>query len=459
MKFLLFLLISATVVFGQSRTFNYSANAPRSKEYSLTVDSKDCLVYPSKAADVAIFELSGSAKLCVKYFKKIDTAAIRPLSKNIPFKIVGDCELEFELSNPCNLSLEINGRERPLFVFANPPAKVPSKKKRQIIFKEGNIYEVGQKSKIDSDTAVIVEGGAIVYGTFMAGDRETTAPTSNISVSGYGIISGEKIPNSFETKIPASRLLDFNKTNGVEVSGVVLMQSPNWTLTFFACQNIKIDNIKTVSEGACDDGIDIVSCKNVLVENCFLRNKDDCIAIKAGIDYGGIKFFDHLMPNNSENITVKNCVLWNSIWGNALEIGFETRADEIKNIVFANIDILRTLGTWGNEGVFTIHNGDRAKVSNVLYKDIRVEEAQGWLVNIRVLNSKYSKDKKRGSIDNIRFENITAKSSLPLKFIVEGYDENSRVTNVAFKNVLVDEKPLSTKDFVEPKFADKVIVE
>ncbi|MFR6034460.1 MAG: glycosyl hydrolase family 28 protein [Bacilli bacterium] len=52
----------------------------------------------------------------------------------------------------------------------------------------------------------------------------------------------------------------------------------------FACRDVHIDNIKTVSEIGWDDGIDVVSCKNVLIENCFLRNKDDCIAIKAGWD-------------------------------------------------------------------------------------------------------------------------------------------------------------------------------
>ena len=237
-----------------------------------------------------------------------------------------------------------------------------------------------------------------------------------------------------------------------------MVHPTNWTLALFACEGVKIDNVKVVSDSPRDDGIDLVSCKNAAVENCFLRTRDDCIAVKAGVSYGGIKFFEMGVDASSENILVKNCALWNGIWGNALEIGFETRGDEIKNVSFENIDILRTLGTGGDEGVFTIHNGDRAKISNVLYKDIRVEEAEGYAVNIRVLHSRYSKDKERGSVSGVRFENVSVHSEKPLKMKIEGFGENSSAEDVVFENFSINSAPLKADDIPPSEFVGRISV-
>lgn len=452
-----FVAIAAALIFacaaqGASRVYEYSPDAPRSERFSLSVDGKDCLVYPAGGAgDVAPFDVDGGARLRVKYFEDIKTASVRPLSKNVKFEKSGAREIEFSIDGPCGLAVEINGRERPLFVFANPPANPPAKRANSVVFRAGGIYDVGLDKKIASDTSVIVEGGAIVYGTFAAGDPETAEPTRNISLSGNGIISGETIPRPQER-----REITFLKTKSLEVSGITVVHPTNWTLALFACEGVKIDNVKVVSDSPRDDGIDLVSCKNAAVENCFLRTRDDCIAVKAGVDYGGIKFFEMGVDASSENILVKNCSIWNGIWGNALEIGFETRGDEIKNVSFENIDILRALGAGGDEGVLTIHNGDRAKISNILYKDIRAEEAEGCAVNIRVLHSRYSRDKERGSVSGVRFENVSMRSEKPLKIKIEGYGKNSAVENVVFDNFSINSAPLKAGDIPPSEFAEKI---
>lgn len=443
-------LIFACAAYGASRVYEYSPDAPRSERFSLSVDGKDCLVYPAGGAgDVAPFDVDGGARLRVKYFEDIKTASVRPLSKNVKFEKSGAREIEFSIDGPCRLAVEINGRERPLFVFANPPANPPAKRANSVVFRAGEIYDVGLDKKIASDTSVVVEGGA--NGTFAAGDPETADPTRNISLSGNGIISGETIPRPQER-----REITFLKTKSLEVSGITVVHPTNWAIALFACEGVKIDNVKVVSDSPRDDGIDLVSCKNAAVENCFLRTRDDCIAVKAGVSYGGIKFFETGVDASSENILVKNCSIWNGIWGNALEIGFETRGDEIKNVSFENIDILRALGAGGDEGVLTIHNGDRAKISNILYKDIRAEEAEGCAVNIRVLHSRYSRDKERGSVSGVRFENVSMRSEKPLKIKIEGYGKNSAVENVVFDNFSINSAPLKAGDIPPSEFAKNI---
>lgn len=79
------------------------------------------------------------------------------------------------------------------------------------------------------------------------------------------------------------------------------------------------------------------------------------------------------------------------IFANPLETNVPDKAD--KNVTFRNCDLIHVEGP---EGTFTIHNGDRAVVKNVLYEDIRVENSQGWLIDFKILFSQYSKDKERG---------------------------------------------------------------
>lgn len=447
--------------------YKYAPGAPKSERYVLTLDSKECHVYPTPLADIAPFDITGKTLAVVKAKDTIESFDIRPLSKKIVAKLLDEKTLQFEIPGPCNLSVEINGIKHPLFIFANPPVKNPPKKgdKNVMFFEAGKLHDLGLRTQLPSNTTVYVEGGAVVYGSFRIGDRYKVTPMENVRICGNGIISCEKIPPAIEKRGPSSQGIEFHNTSNVNLEGFCIVQSPNWTIPMFACRDVHINNIKTVSEIGWDDGIDVVSCKNVLIENCFLRNKDDCIAIKAGVNYAP-KYFKHDQPNNVENVTVRKCVIWNSIWGNGLEIGFETRGDEIKNIVFEDIDIIHTQCNpkWkeGKEGTFTIHNGDRAKIHNVLYKNIRVEDPENYLMDIRIMFSRYSKDKNRGKIHDIRFEDIYVTTKGPLKNIFEGFSEDSSVSGVRLKNVFINGKPFAeSKDIsIEiGKYAEIPIVE
>lgn len=81
---------------------------------------------------------------------------------------------------------------------------------------------------------------------------------------------------------------------------------------------------------------------------------------------------------NVRDIKVRRCVLWNAEPGNALEIGYELRCNEVSDVVFEDCDIIHCEYE-GNQsgGVLTIHNADRAKVHNVRYENIRIEDAPG----------------------------------------------------------------------------------
>jgi hypothetical protein len=122
------------------------------------------------------------------------------------------------------------------------------------------------------------------------------------------------------------------------------------------------------------------------------------------------------------------------MWGNGLEIGFETRADTMKNITFRNCDLIHVEGP---EGTFTIHNGDRAVIKNVLYENINVEDSRGWLIDFKVLFSRYSKDEKRGKIENVVFKNITVEGEVFPYSQILGYDETFNIKNITLENFVI----------------------
>ncbi len=401
---------------------NYPApeDAEAANDFELLVNGQKVFVYNTRAAAVAYFSFEGKVDVKVICNRPIYNHDIRPLSLQIPSLVYRD-EVHFSMDKPANISVEINKNiKRPLFIFANPLEKdIPSKAdKNMIYFETGKIHEPGLVN-IKSGQTVYIEGGAIVRGQFM------TDKGKNITIRGRGILDNSR------TLKGEVRPIEINHCENVLLEGIILTESRHWTCGAYASKNVTYRNIKLVSENNWDDGIDIVGSQHVLVDGCFIRTKDDCIAVKAGVGYFGK--LD--TGENVDDVVVQNSVMWNGVWGNALEIGFETRTDTIKNITFKNIDIIHVEGL--AEGTFTIHNGDRAVVKNVRYEDIRVEDSHGYLIDFKILNSQYSKDKERGYIEDVYFKNITVEGDIFPSSLIMGFDEKHKVKNVILDNFVI----------------------
>lgn len=128
------------------------------------------------------------------------------------------------------------------------------------------------------------------------------------------------------------------------------------------------------------------------------------------------------------HILVEDCLFWNAEFGNTLEIGYETRCDEITDVVFKNCDVVHCQYE-GNQsgGVLTIHNADRAHVHDIVYENIRIEDAQEKFIDIKTLDSKYSRDRERGMVNDIFFKNIEiTEGAFPVS-IIRGFEMKNEV--------------------------------
>jgi polygalacturonase len=157
------------------------------------------------------------------------------------------------------------------------------------------------------------------------------------------IEAGEKLtPDDFKvaTEFLRPSLVGIYNCRNVEVEGITLFKSPMWMLHPVYSEDVVIHGVRFVSAdpenqpskegtGPNGDGIDVDSCRNVRISDCFFSTSDDCIVIKSGRDNDGIR-----TNRMTEYVTITNCVMYKG--HGAVVIGSETSAG-IRNVTASNI--------------------------------------------------------------------------------------------------------------------------
>jgi len=470
----LFLMISQMIC-AQIRTYDYPVEVKASQAYSLKVDGQPVLVIDNPVpASYAAFEfLKDPVTVEIECAQDVKWVDVRPLSAGIKPQIK-DGKISFVIPSTGNFSVEINGKlSNPLFIFANPKEVKPAKNDPNIIyFEAGKMHKAGIISP-KSGQHVFIEGGAVVFGAIAATGVE------NVKVSGYGILDGSfnnasapkqtsgmlSLEAGYTIENGYQRFVEFIDSKNITIEDLILNNATTWQVVPINCENVTITGLKLISDNASDDGIDVVRSRKVRISDCFIRVKDDCVAIKAHLDYPESVIVD--------DVIVEKCVFWNAAWGNGIEIGFELLCSEVKNIIFRDIDIIHV----ESGAVFSIHNSERAIVKDVLFENIRVEDATQKFVDLAIFRSVYCTDGSddpeyiaenylhgawdgvlkvpaadkayhaqfRGKIENIRFNNIHVQGRLPFSLIA-GYDENHQVSNVTFSNIYVNGQKITSID-------------
>jgi len=470
------------------RTYDYPPEVKSSQRYTLKVDGLPVLVMDHPVpASFAAFELDEAAEIEIECTHDVKWVDVRPLKTGIQPKIV-DGKIVFTVPAPGNYSIEINGKlDHPLFIFANPKEVKPMRSNADIIFFEaGKIHKPGVICP-KSNQQVYVEGGAIVIGAISATGVE------NVKVSGYGILDGSfnnqmtkqelttifSVEGGYTVANKYQRFVEFIDSRNITIEGLILTNSTTWQVVPINCDHITIRGLKIISDNPSDDGIDVVRSRKVRISDCFVRTKDDCVAVKAHLDYPESVIVD--------DVLIEKCVFWNAAWGNALEIGFELHCDEVKNIIFRDCDIIHV----ESGAVFSIHNSEKATVKNVFFENIRVEDARQKLADLAIFRSRYCTDGSsddeyvrenylagawdgvlkvpeqnrayhaqfRGKIENIHFNDICVEGIFPFS-IISGFDEAHKVSNVTFTNITNNGKKINIMEelklFVE--FAGEIII-
>lgn len=477
MKKCLFTFLSFLFFFALQAQITWKApdGFASNKYYQVKVNGIPVPVFDTPIASYAVFDMTGEVKVEVSTMCDVRWVDIRPMRWNLRSEYTGDNSFSFNMKEPANISLELNGRirQQPLFIFAGKPeTDKPSRTDKNVIWFEGGKLYKDTRLELQDNQAVYIEGGAVVQGCIYAAGKK------NIKILGRGILDGSFNKTNKEF---GDRFIQFKDCENVSVEGITLHNGTTWQVALFHCNKAEIKGIRIVSESASDDGMDICRCTNVVIDDVFAHTKDDCVAIKSHGNYPD--------SHPTDNILVKNCVFWNSIWGNAIEVGFELNSDEVKNIRFENMDVIHV----EDGATISIHNAGKGHVHDVVFENIRVEDSRQKLFDLAIFSSQYSPDgnrdpeysKKyylhgawdgvqkiptgkesyhgqfRGKISNIVFKNIQVTGGLMPFSVFHGFDQSKNVSGVTIENLTYMGKRLTNTQTakIRQQNTEKLVIE
>ncbi len=238
-----------------------------------------------------------------------------------------------------------------------------------IIDGNGDAWRMVKKDKLNETQwkKLVASGGVL------SDDKKTWYPSEQSlkgsKLNNPGVISPEKdaaFYNSIKDFLRPNLLLLTN-CKKILLEGVTFQNSAAWCLHPLMSEDLTVKNITVKNPWYAQngDGIDVESCKNVLIENCVFDVGDDALCIKSGRDAEGRK---RAMP--TENVIIRGCTVYASHGGFVIgsEMSGGARNIHVSNCTFIGTDIgLRFKTTRGRGGV----------VEDIFIKDIYMKDIPG----------------------------------------------------------------------------------
>ena len=236
-----------------------------------------------------------------------------------------------------------------------------------IIDGNGDTWRSIKKDKLtETQWNKLVKSGGIV-----SEDKKTWYPSESYYLGSKtdhpgAIMDGNSLDDAVLVKeYLRPNMLVFNSCSSILIEGVTFQNSPAWTLHPLICKDLTIRNITVRNpwNGQNTDGIDIESCKNVLLENSSFDVGDDGICVKSGRDEAGRK-----RGISTENLIVRNCIVYHAHGGFVVgsEMSGGAKNLYLSNCTFIGTDVgLRFKTTRGRGGVV-----EKVFIDHVNMKDI-----------------------------------------------------------------------------------------
>ncbi|MCD8318613.1 MAG: glycosyl hydrolase family 28 protein, partial [Paraprevotella sp.] len=384
----------------------------------------------------------------------VDNVKIRPLVCGINYKKIGEHALTFILEHPLKLSIEFGGdRLGNLHLFANPVETETydgAEEKDVINWGEGT-HDIFRKHcrliyfgpgvhapkdlpnneiAIPSNCTVYLAPGAVVKAKLRLDKVE------NVRILGRGML------------YHPLRGVEITHSRNIRVEGITVVDPQHYTIYGGGSENVTIRNVKSFSSRGWSYGIDLMCCRNWLIDDVFLRTSDDCLA-----------FYNHRwwFWGNSRELTVQNSVLWADA-AHAMHIGLhgDDLSDEgelLSKVTFCNIDVLNVDEDDDNyRGVMAVCSGGKNRVEKVLFENVRVEDCEeARLIDVRVCyNEKYNRE-PGGSIRNVIFRNITyqGEEGMMYPMRIRGYNHKACVAGVILDHILLNGRKMEDTQDIE----------
>jgi polygalacturonase len=219
-------------------------------------------------------------------------------------------------------------------------------------------------------------------------------------------------------------LVQFYECKNILVENITITNSPMWLLHPIYSDDIVVHGVRFISEGPNGDGIDVDSCRNVRISDCFFTTGDDCIVIKSGRDADGLR-----TARPTEYVTITNCVMFKG--HGAVVIGSETSGG-IRNVTASNIVAKGT-----DRGIrIKSQRGRGGVLENFRFDNWVIEDAQIQAIEITTRYGKTAEEPfsaRTPVFRNFAYSNITivnAKQVASIEGLPEKAIEQLRFTDI-----------------------------
>jgi polygalacturonase len=233
----------------------------------------------------------------------------------------------------------------------------------------GDAWRMVKKDKLtESQWKKLIASGGI-----LGEDQKTWYPSESMQrgaqMKNPGVISPDHSDAHFRSIKDFLRpnLLVLTNCKRILLEGITFQNSPAWCLHTLLSEHLTMREVyvKNPWYAQNGDGIDVESCKNVVIERSTFDVGDDAICIKSGRDEAGRK---RGVP--TENVWVRNCTVYHAHGGFVIgsEMSGGAKNIYVEDCTFMGTDIgLRFKTTRGRGGV----------VENIYIKNISMQDIPG----------------------------------------------------------------------------------
>lgn len=238
-----------------------------------------------------------------------------------------------------------------------------------IIDGNGDVWRAVKKGKLtDSQWKKLLANGGV-----LSNDKKVWYPSEDYArgdtTKKAGVLFNGKTADDYKNIKDFLRpnLLVLTRCDRILLEGVTFQNSAAWCLhplmsTHLTVRNITVKNPWYAQNG---DGIDVESCRYVLIENSVFDVGDDGLCIKSGRDEEGRK---RAMP--TQDVIIKNCTVYNAHGGFVIgsEMSGGAKNIFVDDCTFVGSDIgLRFKTTRGRGGI----------VENIFINNINMQNIPG----------------------------------------------------------------------------------
>lgn len=395
------------------------------------------------------FAFSGEVELRVTLPEVVRQAVVRPSLRDRVETRATDRTLSFRLNRPRYLTVEVNYLppevgpvpRYTLYVLADAPevdaprADEPTVKalpagphalndflpgEKTTLFLEAGVHTVaGGVVPLYSGKTLYLAAGAILRARVI-GENVRQA-----QLRGRGILDGSPFPREpGDWRSEGEQGFIFlRRGDGITIDGPIIYNCPYWNIVAFGTTHLTIRNHKAITWKVNNDGVQPRSCTDLLVEHCFLKCADDCIAIKTR----------RAAEMASRRLVFRDLVLWNDIPGNPMEIGHTSQADLLEDVTFQNIEVIHSEGQAHTIDMCII---DHCAVRKIRYENIFVEGTKVRDIGLRIATSRYTTDAQRGRIQDVTIRGYFSDES-PQGGEITGFDPEHLVENISIENFVI----------------------